>query len=238
MRATARLGAGACALREAGGEPGAGSRSPRRSPNRGEYSPRRPQRRARGLTQGPLPSPRTPGLRALRESAHLRRACTRTPGTAHAGRPSPAQPLHVLRIASRPARPPRVCTHAAPPAIYTPPGRPRCTHAPHIHSQHPDCPHCLGPASHPLPALGSAPHSPVPVYPGGPRSTGAGSSGNAPILRGMSVPYGHEAPGNPGKDPQPRSGLGGGAFHSELPMLLLCGRGSVWVWGPRAVVLG
>lgn len=26
----------------------------------------------------------------------------------------------------------------------------------------------------------------------------------------MWVPYGQEAPGNPGKDPQPRSGLGGG----------------------------
>lgn len=136
LRATARLGAGACALREAGGEPGAGSRSPRRSPNRGEYSPRRPQRRARGRTQGPLPSPRTPGLRALRVSAHLRRACTRTPGTAHAGRPSPAQPLHVLRTASHRAPHARpACAHTRlPPAIYTPPGRPRCTHAPHIQS--------------------------------------------------------------------------------------------------------
>lgn len=99
------------------------------------------------------PSPRR-GPRAPRAP----RACTPAPRlhthARHRARraPFPATPRTAHRIELRPARPPRVCTRAAPPAIYTPPRRPRCTHAPHTYTQHPDCSHCPWPASHPLPA--------------------------------------------------------------------------------------
>lgn len=130
---------------------------------------------------GDPPGSARPGhLHTCADRTPAPRLHTHTAGTAHAGRPSPARPLRALRIASRPARPPRVCTHAALSAIYTPPRRPRCTHTSHAPSALP-APAAPAPPRTSFPAPGSPPpNTSVPKYPGGPRSIGAGFSGNAP----------------------------------------------------------
>lgn len=124
LRPAAGLGAGAYALREARPEQRArvgarfGSEVPPRS--RGEYALGPPQRAAglRALRPHAVPPSRAPHPGP--------RTCTRTPGTAHAGRPSPAQPLRALRIAPRPDAAPRVHTR----------GSPRCLHASPAFARH------------------------------------------------------------------------------------------------------
>ena len=166
--ATAGLGASACALREAGRERGAGREpEPKPEPER----ERRPLRGA-GVSTRPAGPRARPGYapRAQMHTAPPPRAGDprsprdRTPPPRlhpHAGHsasrapcPSPATPRTAHRtVPCTPAQ--RVHTRGSPghlPASWAP-----ALHARPSHSQHPDCPHCPGSASRPLPGSGVRP---------------------------------------------------------------------------------
>lgn len=130
LRATARLGARVCALRETGGEPGAGAGagagvsthpaapSARRTDARRAPSPRRGPRAPRA------PRACTPAPRLHTHARHRARRA-----------PFPATPRTAHRIELRPARPPRVCTRAAPPGhLHASPAPALHARPSHLHS--------------------------------------------------------------------------------------------------------
>lgn len=208
----------------------------------------------------PPPRVRGPGPQSPAHSArlHLRAALAheRMPGTAHAGRPYPAQPLRAVRITSHA---PRVHTRGSPHHLHASP-RPRCTHAPHFRIQQPDCPHC------PCSGFTPPPDTLVPIHPGGSRGRSAGSAGTVPIWRETLHPSPRrhwlceepemtlslrwhqpewgafqslgEGYGGAGEEACPDSGPQGCRFG------LKCGEGGggrepgLWVEGPKLAILG